>query len=58
MTDLTYPFDWEAHAAQQIAKQEEEALANAARLENDSRGATGCARMAETAGIPTIRYIR
>ena len=53
MTDLTYPFDWEAHAAQQIAKQEEEALANAARLEKEES-----ARMAETAGIPTIRYIR
>lgn len=35
MTDLTYPFDWESHAAQQIAKQEEEALANAARLEKE-----------------------
>ena len=27
-------------------------------IENDSRGATGCARMAEAAGIHTIRYVR
>lgn len=35
MTDPTYPFDWETHAAEQLARQEEEALANAARLEKE-----------------------
>ena len=36
MTDLSYPFDWEAHAAQQLARQEEEAAADAARIEKEN----------------------
>lgn len=35
MTDLRYPFDWETHAAQQLARQEEEALANSARIRRE-----------------------
>jgi hypothetical protein len=35
VSDLTYPFDWEQHAADQLARQEQEALANKARLERD-----------------------
>ena len=35
MTDLRYPFDWEAHAAEQLARQEEEALANSARIHKE-----------------------
>ena len=35
MTDLRYPFDWEAHAAEQLARQEKEALENSARLHKE-----------------------
>ena len=58
MTDLTYPFDWEAGHVRNAEMVVSGADICLAFIENDSRGATGCARMAETAGIPTIRYIR